>query len=47
MKIFFFVGVLISLIPLITVGTFNGISLLGLIVVAFSVYRILKKEGLS
>jgi hypothetical protein len=47
MRVTFFVGAAISLIPLITEGIFNGLSLLGLIVVAFSVYRIIRKEGLA
>lgn len=47
MRITFFVGVLISLIPLITVGTFNGLSLLGVLIVGVATYRVIKRDGLA
>jgi hypothetical protein len=47
MRSLFFAGVLISLIPLFIYAVFNGLSLLGLAIVAFAVYRIIKKEGLA
>lgn len=47
MRTLFFTGVLISLVPLVTLGIFNGLTIVGLLIVAFATYRIIKKEGLA
>jgi hypothetical protein len=39
-------GVLVSLVPLVTVGAFNGLSVLGLLVVGFSAFSVLRSERL-
>lgn len=41
------VGVLISVMPLLTVGQFNGLTIVGLIIVAVATVLIIKKEGLA
>jgi hypothetical protein len=47
MRIVWFIGVLVSLVPLVTLGVFNGLTIVGLIIVGFATWRIIKKEGLS
>lgn len=47
MRSLFFTGAAISLVPLVTLGIFNGLTILGLTIVAVAVYRIIKKEGLA
>lgn len=47
MRILFFIGVLISLVPLVTLGIFNGLTIVGLIIVTVATIRIIRKEGLS
>jgi hypothetical protein len=42
-----FVGALISLLPLLIVGQFNGLTIVGLIIVAVATIRIIRKEGLA
>jgi hypothetical protein len=40
-----FVGALISLLPLLIVGQFNGLTIVGLIIVAVATIRIIRKDG--
>jgi uncharacterized membrane protein YgaE (UPF0421/DUF939 family) len=47
MRAAWFVGALISLLPLLIVGQFNGLTIVGLIVVAIATVRIIRKEGLA
>lgn len=41
----FFTGAAVSLVPLITLGIFNGLSILGLAIVAFAVVAIIRRES--
>jgi hypothetical protein len=45
MRAAWFVGALISLLPLLIVGQFNGLTIVGLIILAVATIRIIKKEG--
>ena len=47
MRGLWFVGAAVSLVPLVTVAQFNGLTFAGLIVVGLATWRIIKKEGLS
>lgn len=47
MRAVFFAGVLISLVPLVTLGIFNGLTIVGLIIVAVATIRIIRKDGLA
>lgn len=47
MRWLWFAGVVVSLVPLVTLGIFNGLTIVGLIVVAVATVRIIKKEGLA
>jgi hypothetical protein len=40
----FFAGAAVSLLPLLTLGIFNGLSILGLAIVAFAVAAIIRRE---
>jgi hypothetical protein len=45
MRAAWFVGALISLLPLLIVGQFNGVTALGVAVMTVATIRIIKKEG--
>jgi hypothetical protein len=47
MRVLWLVGVLISLVPLVTLGIFNGLTIVGLIIVAVATIRIIRKDGLA
>jgi len=47
MRAVWFAGVLISLVPLVTLGQFNGLTVVGVLIVAVATIRIIRKEGLS
>lgn len=47
MRAVWFLGVLIALVPLVTLGVFNGLTMLGLAVVVFATYRVIKRDGLA
>lgn len=45
MRAVWFLGVLIALVPLVTLGVFNGLTLVGLIIMTVATIRIIRKEG--
>jgi hypothetical protein len=47
MRVTFFVGVAVALAPLLFSGTFNGLTVAGLVVVALTTVRMIQKEGLE
>lgn len=47
MRAVFFAGVLISLVPLVTLGQFNGLTIVGLLIVTVATIRIIRKDGLA
>jgi hypothetical protein len=46
MRAAWFIGALISLLPLLIVGQFNGVTAFGIAVMTVATIRIIKKEGL-
>jgi hypothetical protein len=47
MRAAWFVGALISLLPLLTVGQFNGVTAFGVAVMTVATIRIIRKEGFA
>jgi hypothetical protein len=47
MRAAWFIGALISLLPLLTVGQFNGVTVIGVAIMAVATIRIIRKEGMS
>jgi hypothetical protein len=47
MRLLWFVGAAIAVIPMFALGVFNGLTVVGLIVMGFATYQIIKKEGLA
>jgi hypothetical protein len=47
MRSAWFVGALISLLPLLIVGQFNGVTAFGVAVMTIATIRIIRKEGFA
>ncbi|MBK5238854.1 MAG: hypothetical protein JJE28_07065 [Actinomycetales bacterium] len=45
MRAVFFAGALISLVPLLAFGVFNGLTIVGLLIVGLTTFYIIKKES--
>jgi hypothetical protein len=47
MRAAWFVGALISLLPLLIVGQFNGVTAFGVAVMTVATIRIIRKDGIA